>query len=350
MSAPAPRDLTPAAARPRRAEAPAPARPPVATPPAAVPTPSEPGPGRLGLSRPALGLVLLALCVAPFALVLAVSLGVPEDGAAWDWGLSLQNYRRVFVGLDWPETTSRLYLARLGWSLAYAALASVVAVAFAFPLAWAIARRSRRTQTIWLVFLLASLSLSEVFVVMGWDILMSNRSGLPMLFRESGLTDALKATPIFDWLREQGLASPRDVRFKTSVPLSVLVMAYLVFPYAVILLYPALSRIDPAMMEAARTMGARPGTVMRTVVIPQVRLPLLGAVLLLFVFLLGAYVVVTQFADPARHTLTVSIYESVRGATLNAPFGAAQAVVLLVAAATALLAASGLARLAERAR
>jgi putative spermidine/putrescine transport system permease protein len=100
----------------------------------------------------------------------------------------------------------------------------------------------------------------------------------------------------------------------------------------VILLYPALSRLDAAQLEAARTMGAGPFAVMRTVIIPTVRLPLAGATLLLFVYLLGVYVAVSVFADPSQQTLAISIYDAVRGSTLNAPFGAAQAVVLLVVA------------------
>ena len=114
-------------------------------------------------------------------------------------------------------------------------------------------------------------------------------------------------------------------------------MAYLVWPYAVILLYPPLSRLDRSMVEAAQTMGAGPGTVMRTVILPSVRLPLMGTILLLFVFLLGVYVAVTVFAEPAKQTMAVSVYEAVRGNTLNAPFGAAQAVVLLITAAVFLV-------------
>ena len=58
----------------------------------------------------------------------------------------------------------------------------------------------------------------------------------------------------------------------------------------------------------------------------------MGTTVLLFVFLLGGYVAVTVFADPAKQTTAVSVYEHVRGSTLNAPFGAAQSVILLVAA------------------
>jgi putative spermidine/putrescine transport system permease protein len=163
-------------------------------------------------------------------------------------------------------------------------------------------------------------------------VLLSNRSGLPMVFEKTGLTDWLKAVGWFDTLREWDLANPRNVKFKTSVFATVLTMTYLVWPYAVILLYPPLSRLDRSQIEAAQTMGAGPWTVMRTVILPAMRLPLLGATLLLFVFLLGVYVAVTVFAEPAKQTMAVSVYEAIRGNTLNAPFGAAQAVVLLVTA------------------
>jgi len=69
------------------------------------------------------------------------------------------------------------------------------------------------------------------------------------------------------------------------------------------------------------------------VILPSVRLPLVGSILLLFVFLLGVYVAVTVFAEPAKQTMAVSVYEAVRGNTLNAPFGSAQAMILLVTAA-----------------
>ncbi|MBB93188.1 MAG: hypothetical protein CML68_01080 [Rhodobacteraceae bacterium] len=277
--------------------------------------------------------VIVFLCVVPFILVLAISFGHKIQGAGWEWAFTLENYKRFFVGALYPEEITYLYLQQLYWSLRYAIIASVLAVISALPFTYLMTRLSRAAQARWLVFLLASLSLSEVFIVMGWDILLSNNSGLPKLFKVTGLTDWLKAVGWFDTLREWGLASPRNVKFKTSELATVLCMSYLVWPYAVILLYPALSRLDPSLSEAARTMGAGPWTVARTVVLPSVRMPLIGSTLLLFVFLLGAYVSVTVFAEPAKHTTAIAIYEAVRGANLNAPFGAAQAVILLLTAA-----------------
>ncbi len=277
-----------------------------------------------------LWLFVLTFCVVPFGLVLAISFGQKIEGAAWEWSFTAANYQRFFVGADWPETTTLLYLNRLWYSLYYAVIASILAVLTAFPFTYILTRLSRAAQSRWLVFLLAAMSLSEVFIVMGWDILLSNRSGLPMVLRETGVTQFLKDIGWFQQFRDWGLANPRDLKFKTSEVATVLTMSYLVWPYAVVLMYPALSRLDQSMVEAARTMGARPWTVIRTVVLPSVRLPLIGTLFLLFVFLLGSYVTVTVFADPAQQTLAVSVYEAVRGSTLNAPFGAAQAVILLI--------------------
>jgi len=283
-----------------------------------------------------LGAVVFALCLVPFFLVIAISFGRKVEGAAWVWDFTFENYQRFFVGALWPDEVTFLYLGQLGYSFWYAVIASCLAVLTALPFTLLLTRLSRRAQAAWLVFILASLSLSEVFIVMGWDILLSNNSGLPALFAATGLTQWLKDTGWFEVLRDWGLANPRNVKFKTSDFATILTMSYLVWPYAVILLYPALSRLDPSLSEAARTMGANNRTVLRTVILPSVRLPLFGTTLLLFVFLLGTYVAVTVFADPAKHTTAVAIYENVRGANLNAPFGATMAVILLVSAGACL--------------
>ena len=280
--------------------------------------------------------IIVLFCVGPFVLVLAISMGRKVDGAAWVWDFTFENYQRFFVGTLWPDEVTFLYLQQLGYSFYFAVIASLLAVMTALPFTMLLTRLKRSTQAIWLVFILSSLSLSEVFIVMGWDILLSNNSGLPKLFKETGLTQWLKDVGWFQTLRDWGLANPRNVKFKTSDFATVLTMSYLVWPYAVILLYPALSRLDPSLAEAARTMGAGRWTVTRTVTLPSIRLPLFGTTLLLFVFLLGAYVSITVFAAPNKHTTAVAIYSNIRGANLNAPFGAAQAIMLLISASVCL--------------
>lgn len=280
--------------------------------------------------------IIGVFCILPFLLVIAISFGRKVEGAAWVWDFTFENYERFFVGVLWPDEVTFLYLQQLGYSFYFAVIAAVLAVLTALPFTLLLTRLKPRAQAIWLVFLLSSLSMSEVFIVMGWDILLSNNSGLPKLFQITGVTQWLKDVGWFQTLRDIGLANPRNVKFKPSQFATILTMSYLVWPYAVILLYPALSRLDPSLSEAARTMGAGRWTITRTVTLPAIRLPLLGTTLLLFVFLLGTYVTITQFSAPNNHTTAVAIYSNIRGANLNAPFGAAQAVILLISASVCL--------------
>lgn len=280
--------------------------------------------------------LMVVFCILPFALVIAISFGQKVDGAGWVWAFTFANYERFFVGILWPDEVTFLYLQQLGYSFYFAIIASVLAVLTALPFTLLLTRLKRNTQAIWLVFILASLSMSEVFIVMGWDILLSNNSGLPKLFQVTGLTQWLKDMGWFQILRDIGMANPRNVKFKPSEFATILTMSYLVWPYAVILLYPALSRLDPSLSEAARTMGASRWTVTRTVTLPSIRLPLMGTTLLLFVFLLGSYVSVSVFATPDKQTTAVAIYSNIRGSNLDAPFGSAQAVILLISASICL--------------
>ncbi|MEP1649458.1 MAG: ABC transporter permease subunit [Paracoccaceae bacterium] len=289
-----------------------------------------------GLLYGVLSVIMVVFCVVPFILVIVISFGRKVDGAAWVWDFTFDNYQRFFVGVLWPDEVTFLYLQQLGYSFYFAVIASLLAVLTALPFTLLLTRLKRSSQAIWLVFILSSLSMSEVFIVMGWDILLSNNSGLPKLFKVTGLTEWLKDVGWFQTLRDMGLANPRNVKFKPSGFATILTMSYLVWPYAVILLYPGLSRLDPSLSEAARTMGASRWTVTRTVTLPSIRLPLVGTTLLLFVFLLGSYVTVSVFATPDKQSTAVAIYSNIRGANLNAPFGSAQAVILLISASVCL--------------
>lgn len=291
---------------------------------------------RKGVLYTVLSAIMVVFCVVPFVLVIVISFGRKVEGASWVWDFTFANYQRFFVGILWPDEVTFLYLQQLGYSFYFAVIASVLAVVTALPFTLLLTRLKRSMQAIWLVFILSSLSMSEVFIVMGWDILLSNNSGLPKLFEITGLTQWLKDTGWFQTLRDWGLANPRNVKFKPSEFATILTLSYLVWPYAVILLYPALSRLDPSLSEAARTMGAGRWTVTRTVTLPMIRLPLLGTTLLLFVFLLGSYVTISVFATPDKQTTAVAIYSNIRGSNLDSPFGSAQAVILLISASVCL--------------
>jgi len=106
-------------------------------------------------------------------------------------------------------------------------------------------------------------------------------------------------------------------------------MCYQALPYCVLVLYPAFSRLDPSLGEAARTLGASPARAFLTVILPAMRGALAATFVVVFVFALGSYLLPQLLGRPQHWTLSVlvtdqAIYQS------NMPFAAAMAVFLVL--------------------
>ena len=106
-------------------------------------------------------------------------------------------------------------------------------------------------------------------------------------------------------------------------------LCYIAFPYCVLTIYPALSRLDREVTEAAQTLGASPGRTFWTVVVPIMRPTIMAGFLLVFVFTLGSYLIAAILGRPEHWTLSVFISDQ---ATFNAnvPFASAMAMFLTV--------------------
>jgi putative spermidine/putrescine transport system permease protein len=106
-------------------------------------------------------------------------------------------------------------------------------------------------------------------------------------------------------------------------------MVYQAFPYTVLVLFPALVRLDPTLTEAARTLGASPLKAFFTVVVPALRNTITATLIMVFIFALGSYLLPQLLGRPQHWTLSVlitdqAIYQS------NMPFAAAMAVFLVL--------------------
>ncbi len=245
--------------------------------------------------------MLTAFFVAPFGIMIAISFFQRVQGAFYTPAFVFDNYARVLTAF---------FGGVLGFSLFLAGLVAAVCVAVGLPFTYRLTRLKRRQQVAWLVGLLAILSLSEVIIGFAWSTLLSRTAGITNLFAAVGLMDeAVSLTPSFG---------------------AVLTgMAYQAFPYTVLVLYPAVSRLDPSLVEAARTLGASPILAFFNLVIPTLRNALLATFIMVFVFALGSYLLPQLLGRPQHWTLSVlntdqAIYQS------NMPFAAAMAVFLVL--------------------
>jgi putative spermidine/putrescine transport system permease protein len=97
----------------------------------------------------------------------------------------------------------------------------------------------------------------------------------------------------------------------------------------VLILYPALSRLDPELPEASRMLGASPLLTFFLVVVPTQRASIVGALIMGFVFNLGAFLLPQVLGRPQHWTLSVHITDQAVFQS-NLPFAAAMAVCLML--------------------
>jgi putative spermidine/putrescine transport system permease protein len=259
--------------------------------------------------------MLTLFFVVPFGIMVAVSFFQRVQGGFYTPVLVLDNYARFL---------SAFFAGVLGFSLLLAGLVAAICVAIGLPFTWRLTALPRRFQVVWLVALLAILSLSEVIIGFAWSTLFSRTAGVTNLLAAAGLMEAPQAL------------SPSFAAVLTG-------MVYQAFPYAALVLYPAFARLDPSLVEAARTLGAPPWRAFLNVVLPAMRRTILATLIMVFVFALGSYLLPQLLGRPQHWTLSVlitdqAIYQS------NMPFAAAMAVFLVLVS----LSLVGLALLIER--
>jgi putative spermidine/putrescine transport system permease protein len=246
-------------------------------------------------------LMLTVFFVVPFSIMIAVSFFRRDPAGFYTPDFVVDNYARFL---------SLFFGGVLGFSLMLAVLVAACCVAIAFPFTFLLIRCSRRVQTVWLVGLLSVLSLSEVIIGFAWSTLFSRTAGITNLLVAIGMMEAPEAL------------IPGFGAVLTG-------MVYQALPYTVLVLYPALVRLDPTLLEAARTLGASPLRAFFNVVVPALRNTIVATLIMVFVFALGSYLLPQILGRPQHWTLSVlitdqAIYQS------NMPFAAAMAVFLVL--------------------
>ncbi len=247
------------------------------------------------------GLMLIIFFVVPFGTMVAVSFFRRQTGGFYTPDFVLANYARFLTPFFGNVLVFSLYLA-----IAVAVVALVIAV----PFTYLIARSRRSTQVLWLVALLSILSLSEVIIGFAWSTLLSRTAGISNLLVWLGLMDAPVAL------------TPGFAAVLTG-------MVYQAMPYAVLVLYPSMVRLDPTLTEAARTLGASPIRAFFTVVLPVLRTTLIATLIMAFIFALGSYLLPQILGRPSHWTLSVLITDQALYQS-NMPFAAAMAVFLVL--------------------
>ncbi|WP_036260809.1 ABC transporter permease [Methylocapsa aurea] len=239
----------------------------------------EAGLGRwLVLALPYAWLVLFFL--APFALILKVSLSEPELSQppyapvfdSWDASVIVDKLRSLSLGAYARLIEDALYLRSYLESAAMAGAATFATLLIGYPLALAIARSPARWRLLLLTLAIAPLWTSSLVRVYAWILILKD---------EGVLNHALIALGL--------VTEPLHIFATNWAVLIGIVYAYL--PFMALPLYAAIENQDRQLAEAAADLGAGAGGIFWRITLPLSLPGVYAGALMVFIPAVGEFVI-----------------------------------------------------------
>jgi spermidine/putrescine transport system permease protein len=244
-------------------------------------------------------LTLALLFLAPLLIVVAYSFLTRGAYGGAGMPLTLENYTRL-----WDPLYARI-LWRSFW---IAGVATAVCVVLGFPLAWFIARSGRR-KNLWLALVILPFWTSFLIRTYAWIFLLRDTGLINTALMALGLTH-----------------EPLPLLYNEGAVILGLVYGYL--PFVVLPLYATLERLDPALLEAAADLGARPLTTLVRVVLPLSAPGLRAGSILVFIPCLGAYLT-PDLMGGGKTILIGNLVQNQFTSARDWPFGSAASLLLM---------------------
>jgi putrescine transport system permease protein len=208
----------------------------------------------------------IAVKMPPFTDILTV-------GPDWHINLDLDfsNYRYLF--------TDEVYGLSYLYSLETAFFSTLVCLAIGYPMAYAISRTSKSTQSLLLL----------IIILPFWTSFLLRVYALEGIIRESGLVNtALLWLGVID--------HPLQImRTSFAVYLGII---YSYLPFMVLPLFATLEKLDHALLEAAGDLGSPPWRAFLDVTLPLSVPGIIAGSMLVFIPAIGEFVIPTLLGGP----------------------------------------------------
>jgi spermidine/putrescine transport system permease protein len=231
------------------------------------------------LLAPAL-LWLGALIILPHADLAVLSFR--ERVAPRHYVPSLAQYKTFFL--------EPLYWQVFVHTAVMSAIATLMTLLLAFPIAWIIAKLARgRAASLLFIVCLIPFWVSETVRTLGWMILLRESGVLPALLVKLHITDV-----------------PVELLYRNATVFVGLVYTSLLF--MVVPLVSSLESLDNSLIEAAYDMGAGGFAALRTIVIPHAAPGITAGCIVVFMLTLGNYLTPTLLGGKNSQWFTEQIY------------------------------------------
>jgi putative spermidine/putrescine transport system permease protein len=271
----------------------------------ALPKPSLPSPkvfAGLLLLMPA-GLFLLAFFIIPAATLFSYSVLTQHADGSVGLPTTMAHMQHFF--------SMSLYTGVLAATLRMSAITAVLAAILGYPVALVMVRSRPMVTRLMTIVVIAPLIVSVVVRTYGWQLILGNSKA-----------------GVLNWvLMSLGLIH-QPIRVLYTETAVIIASLHVFFPMMVLPLVSALAKINPAVEDAARTLGASSWNVFRRVTLPLSLPGLAVGFTLVFSLTASSYVTPAILGGTGAQMLGNLIEQQIT-AVYDWPFGAAVAVVLV---------------------
>ncbi|MGE3872635.1 MAG: ABC transporter permease subunit [Parvibaculaceae bacterium] len=238
-------------------------------------------------------LVLLAIALVwPIAKLLIASLSSSQDLAAY-----------------YKMATSALYQRALVNTFVIAGLVMVCCLLAAYPLAYVMASVSPVTASLLTFIVLLPFWTSALVRTAAWMIILQRNGIANTILLSTGLVD-------------------EPITFLYNLSGVIIGMSHVLLPFMVMPLYAAFRAMDGQLLQAAAGLGARPGVLVRRIVLPLTAPGAAAGSLIVFMSAIGYYITPSLMGGP-RQTMLAQMISYHMQTRLDWAMASALSVVLL---------------------
>jgi len=252
---------------------------------------------------------MVIFLIVPLLLIIVLSLAWRGQYGPVDWGASVREFFSRLSLDNYARLNDPLYIEVLWTSLRMASVTTLVCLFVGYPVAYFLARSENRFRNLLLFLLLIPFWTNFLIRIYAWMLLLRT---------EGLLNHALLAIGL---IRE-----PLQLMY---TPTAVLIaMVYEFLPFMILPLYTSLEKLDPALLEAASDLYARPVRTFLRVTLPLTLPGIIAGTILVFIPTMGMFVV-PDLMGGARTALVGNLVQRQFLAARDWPFGAAASMVLM---------------------
>jgi putative spermidine/putrescine transport system permease protein len=255
----------------------------------------------LALVAPGVLLVVLLL-LGPLAILLRYSFNRFVPGELMASALTLDNYAKFFGDPYYQQV--------LLTTLRISTISSGICLVLGFPVAYFMVRlASSRLKSLLVIALVLPLMMGNAVRTAAWMVILGDRGLVSFIVAAVGVSDHL------------------EIMYTERAVIVGLVSVLL--PFMILTLQSVLEGIDPALEEAAGSLGASHLQILSRIVLPLALPGILAGFLLCFTLSMNAYATPVLIGGPKFHAMAPEVYQQVQRA-MNWPFGAALAFILML--------------------